>query len=49
MWSHCGVTTYPMFTLLTRIPSRASSIDSALARARQAARFADVARKTGSG
>ncbi len=49
MFSHCGVTTKPMFTLLTRIPSWPSSMDRALDRLRQDARFTDEARKTGSG
>ena len=49
MFSHCGVSTSPMFTLLTRIPSAPSSIDSALDRLRQEARFTDEARNAGSG
>ena len=49
MFSHCGVSTKPMFTLLTRMPSWPSSIDSALDRLRQDARFTEEARNAGSG
>src|SRR6266566_9981023 len=49
MFCHCGVSTRPMFTLLTRISSLPSSIDSALDRLRHEARFTDDARNAGSG
>ncbi len=49
MFSHCGVATKPMFTLLTRIPSLPSSMERALDRLRQEARLTDEARNAGSG
>jgi len=47
--SHCGVTTNPMLTLLTRMFSGPSWIASALLKLRQAARLTVVAKKVGSG
>ena len=49
MFSHCGVTTKPMLTLLTRMSSGPSSIARALLKLRQAARLTEVAKKAGSG